>query len=101
MPAPSVPADAITILSRTGPREVVRYIVEHPSCYYGEIREAVESAVSSLTRDLRLLEEVGVVQTDVSQPIGSRRGRSPRYTVDVERVEALLSDLHEQLLGTP
>lgn len=100
MPAPSAPADDVTILARTAPREIVRYIVEHPSCYYGDIREAKGTAISSLTRDLRLLEEVGVVQTDVSQPIGSRRGRSPRYTVDVERVEALLSQLREQLLGT-
>lgn len=99
MPAPAVPADAIMLVSRTGPRAIIRHLVDNPDSYYGDLREALGLAVSSLTRDLRLLEEVGVVRTDVAQSIGSRRGRAPRYQVDVERVEALLADLRAQLLG--
>lgn len=99
MPAPAVPADAITTVSRTGARAVVRFIVENPDCYFGDISDATEAPVSSLTRDLRLLENIGVVTTDSSAPQGQRRGRSPRYRVDAERVDELLADLRAQLLG--
>lgn len=98
MPAPTVPADAIALLARTGPRNVINYLVKHPGSYYGDIREATKTAVSSLTRDLRLLEDVGVVRTDVEQPVGSRRGRAPRYTVDVDRIDSLITQLRAQLL---
>ncbi|MFZ8758823.1 hypothetical protein ACO03V_15535 [Microbacterium sp. HMH0099] len=54
--------------------------------------------MSSLTRDLRLLEDIGVVRTDVDQPIGARRGRAPRYTVDVDRIDSLIQQLRVQLL---
>mgnify|MGYP001214734057 FL=1 len=99
MPAPTVPADAIALLARTGPRNIINYLVKHPNSYYGEIREATVTAVSSLTRDLRLLESIGVIRTDVEQPVGERRGRAPRYTVDVDRIDALISELRTQLLG--
>lgn len=99
MPAPTVPADAIALLARTGPRNIINYLVKHPGSYYGEIREATVTAVSSLTRDLRLLESIGVIRTDVEQPIGARRGRAPRYTVDVDRIDALIGELRTQLLG--
>ena len=99
MPAPTVPADAIALLARTGPRNIVKYLVKHPASYYGEIREATVTAVSSLTRDLRLLESIGVIHTDVEQPLGSRRGRAPRYTVDVDRIETLIHELRTELLG--
>lgn len=98
MPAPTVPADAIALLARTGPRHVINYLVKHPGSYYGDIREATDASVSSLTRDLRLLEEIGVVQTDVNQPVGARRGRAPRYTVDVARIHSLINQLRAQLL---
>lgn len=39
------------------------------------------------------------MQTDVDQPVGSRRGRSPRYTVDKDRIEALVTEFREELLG--
>ena len=99
MPAPTVPADAIALLARTGPRNIINYLVKHPGSYYGEIREATVTAVSSLTRDLRLLESIGVIRTDVEQPIGARRGRAPRNTVDVDRIDALIGELRAQLLG--
>jgi DNA-binding transcriptional ArsR family regulator len=98
VPAPSIPADAIATLARTGVRSLINYLVHNPGSYYGDIRQSTDVAVSSLTRDLRLLESIGVIQTDVDQPIGSRRGRSPRYTVNVEHVDALLSALRSQLL---
>lgn len=98
MPAPTVPADAIALLARTGPRHVINFLVKHPSSYYGDIREATNASVSSLTRDLRLLEDIGVVRADVDQPIGARRGRAPRYTVDVERIDSLINQLRAQLL---
>ncbi|MDQ1130909.1 hypothetical protein [Microbacterium sp. SORGH_AS_0888] len=99
MPAPSVPADAITVMTRAATRGLIQYMVKNPNSYYGEIREATEAPVSSLTRDLRLLESVGVVHTDVDHPLGSRRGRAPRYRVDVQRVTDLLAELKNQLLG--
>lgn len=99
MPAPSVPADAIAILSRPGPRHVINFLVKNPGSYYGEIREATSTAVSSLTRDLRILESIGVVRTDVDQPVGARRGRAPRYTVDADRIHQLIDELRTQLLG--
>lgn len=99
MPAPSTPADEISVFIRTGPRILVRYLIEHPNSYYGEIREGTGTAISSLTRDLGLLEKIGVVHTDVSQPPGDRRGRAPRYRVDEERLDTLLNDLRSQLFG--
>lgn len=99
MPAPTVPADAIAILSRTGARAVVRFVVANPDCYYGDMQDATSAPVSSLTRDLRLLEGIGVIETDSTAPQGQRRGRSPRYRVNIERVDALLDDLRRQLRG--
>lgn len=98
MPAPAIPADAIATLARAGVRNLINYLAHHPGSYYGDIRQSTELAVSSLTRELRLLESIGVVRTDVNQPLGSRRGRAPRYTLDVERVESLLAELRTQLL---
>lgn len=99
MPAPTVPADAAAILARTGHRQLIRYLVDHPDSYYGDIKDATGASVSSLTRDLRQLETIGVVRPDVEQPIGARRGRAPRYRVDEERVRAILSELRLSLLG--
>lgn len=99
MPAPAVPADAAAILSRVSPRPIVRYLAANPDSYYGDIREAVDAPVSSMTRDLRLLESIGVVTTDVAQPLGARRGRAPRYRLDTARVDEILQDLRAQLLG--
>lgn len=99
MPAPTVPADAIATLARAGARAVVRFVADNPDCYYGDIQDATSAPVSSLTRDLRLLEGIGVIETDSTAPLGQRRGRSPRYRVNAERVDALLEDLRRQLLG--
>ncbi|MFF7684133.1 hypothetical protein ACFZA2_15400 [Microbacterium sp. NPDC007973] len=99
MPAPTIPADAAAILARTGHRDLIRYLVDHPDSYYGDIKDATGAAVSSLTRDLRQLEAIGVVHTDVDRPLGARRGRAPRYRVDVDRIDTLLTDLRASLIG--
>lgn len=96
---PAVPADASAILARVSPRPIVRYLAANPDSYLGDIRGAVDAPVSSLARDLRLLESIGVVTTDVAQPLGARRGRAPRYRLDADRVNEILQDLREQLLG--
>ncbi|MCW2165796.1 hypothetical protein B0I12_002961 [Microbacterium hydrothermale] len=99
MPAPAIPADAAAILARTGHRGLIRYLVDNPDSYYGDIKDATGAAVSSLTRDLRQLESIGVVHTDVDHPLGARRGRAPRYRVDAERVQHLIELLRTELLG--
>lgn len=99
MPAPKAPADAVAILARNTHRELVRYLVDNPGSYYGDIKDGIGAPISTLTRDLRQLEEIGVVRPDVEQPIGSRRGRAPRYTVDTDRVRLLVDGLRESLLG--
>lgn len=99
MPAPAVPADAAAILARVSPRALVRYLAANPDSDYGDIREAIDAPVSSMTRDLRLLESIGVITTDVAQPLGARRGRAPRYRADTARVDEILRDLREQLIG--
>lgn len=77
----------------------MRNLAANPDSHYGDIREAIDAPVSSMTRDLRLLESIGVVLTDVAQPLGARRGRAPRYRVDTARVDDILRDLREQILG--
>ena len=99
MPAPAVPADAAAILARLNPRSLVRYLAENPDSRCGDIREAIDAPVSSLTRDLRQLVSTDVVTTEIAQPLVARRGRAPCERLDADRVVEILRELRAQLLG--
>ncbi|PPF91334.1 hypothetical protein C5C03_00480 [Clavibacter michiganensis] len=61
--------------------EIVRYLVDHPDSYYGQIQEATGIRTATLTRHLVRLEAAGTITGDL--PAGSRgRGRALRYSAN-------------------
>jgi DNA-binding transcriptional ArsR family regulator len=76
--------------------KIVRYLVDNPESYYGQIREDMDQANSSLARHLGDLEAHGIIRGDI--PAERRRGRAVRYHVDVDRVEWALSQIRISLL---
>lgn len=68
--------------------EVLRYIALNPGTHFGDMLEGIpELGSAPLVRHLRALELLGVVTLDL--PPEKRRGRAPRYYLDVERVADL------------
>jgi ArsR family transcriptional regulator len=90
--------DAIGQIARSAGRtKIVRYLHEHPGSYFASILEATDSTPGSLGRHLRDLEAEGIVVADL--PMELRRGRSARWSIDEERLRALLCRFQEELLG--
>ena len=101
MPAPQDPAaglDALSALARSPQyRRIIRFLIEHPNSYKGQIQEGTGVATSSLGRHLAELESTGVILGDVAGE--DRRGYAVRYAVDGPYVEQLLAQLRTELLG--
>lgn len=77
--------------------EVLCFLRDHGPSYYGDILEGVGSSPSSLARTLKYLEqELGVIAGDV--PLGERRGRAPRYSLDQSKVREAIAALQTRLL---
>lgn len=90
--------DALSTLARSPQyRKVIRFLVDNPNSYKGQIQEGTSIPISSLGRHLSELEATGVIVGDVAGE--DRRGYAVRYTVDVPYVEQLVSQLHTELLG--
>ena len=94
----SATLDALSALARS-PKytQVIRFLVDSPDSYYGQIQEHTAIPTSSLGRHLADLEARGIVVGDI--PTSERRGRAVRYRVDLDYVEALLARLRTELLG--
>lgn len=101
VPDPHSPAarlDALSTLARSPQyRTVIRFLVEHPNSYKGQIQEGTGLPPSSLGRHLAELEARGVITGDVAGK--DRRGYAVRYTVDVAYVDQLVTQLRTELLG--
>ena len=78
------------VVGNPGRSAVLRVIVTNPGLFYGQIAEQLpELPVPTMATHLRVLERVGCISLDV--PPGNRRGRAPRYTANVDRIEQLVS----------
>lgn len=90
--------DALSTLARSPQyRKVIRFLIDHPNSYKGQIQEGTGLPPSSLGRHLSELEDRGVIIGDVAGE--DRRGYAVRYTVDVPYVEQLVTQLRTELLG--
>lgn len=61
----------------------------------GEIADALGLTLRPVQRHLWAMEELGLVIVD--QPGGDRRGKRPRYEINVRRIRALYQDLGRHL----
>lgn len=78
--------------------EVLCFLHDNGASYFGDILEGVGSSSSSLARTLKYLEQdLGVISGDV--PLGDRKGRAPRYSVDQDKVREAIEALQTRLLG--
>ncbi|MBF4636227.1 helix-turn-helix transcriptional regulator [Agreia pratensis] len=91
--------DALGTLARSAQyRQVIRYLVDNPNSFKGQIHDATGIPTSSLGRHLSDLETRGIVTGDIE--VGQkRRGYAVRYIVDVDYVDTLLTTLRTELLG--
>jgi len=95
---PNAGLDALSALARSPQyRRIIRFLIDHPNSYKGQIQEGTGVATSSLGRHLAELESTGVIVGDVRGE--DRRGYAVRYTVDVPHVEQLVDQLRIELLG--
>ncbi|MFK4637219.1 ArsR/SmtB family transcription factor [Paenarthrobacter histidinolovorans] len=78
--------------------EVLCFLRDHGPSYFGDILEGVGSSSSSLARTLKYLEqELGIIRGDV--PLGERKGRAPRYSLNEDKVREAISALQARLLS--
>lgn len=78
--------------------EVLCFLHDHGPSYFGNILEGVGSSPSSLARTLKYLEQdLGVITGDV--PLGERKGRAPRYSLNEDTVRQAINGLQSRLLG--
>lgn len=76
--------------------EILCFLRDHGPSYYGDILEGVGSSPSSLARTLKYLEQdLGVITGDV--PLGERRGRAPRYSLNQSKVREAIVALQARL----
>jgi len=80
--------DAIETFGNRGRNEIIRYLKEHGPVPRGDIVDAVSAGEASVAQHLLALEKTGVILVDIAQ--GRRHGRSPRYSVNDDRVKELL-----------
>ena len=88
---------SIEAFGNRGRNEIVRYLKEHGPVPRGDIVEAVSASEASVAQHLLALEKTGVIIVDIVQ--GRRHGRSPRYSVDDQRVNELLGAHQDYLLN--
>ena len=79
---------AVATFGNRARTEIIRYLLENGPNARGEIVANVGASEASVAKHLILLEEAGAVSADVAP--GRRHGRAPRYSVNPERVKALL-----------
>jgi len=67
-----------------------------------QICEALGMALNTAHRHLGLLEALRLIQADTKEdtPVGSRRGRTVRYSLDRAATAAALDDMRAALLGS-
>ncbi|MCY0906591.1 ArsR/SmtB family transcription factor [Arthrobacter sp. H14-L1] len=88
---------AIETFGNRGRNEIIRYLAEHGPVPRGDIVDAVSASEASVAQHLLALESTGVIVVDIVQ--GRRHGRSPRYSVDDDRVKVLLEAHTDYLLN--
>lgn len=89
---------AMTTFGNRTRNEMIRYLLEHGPQPRGEIVDNVDASEASVAKHLVVLEDAGVIGADVEP--GRRHGRAPRYSVNPERIKALL-EAHLRYLTTP
>ena len=89
---------AIETFGNRGRNEIIRYLEGHGPVPRGDIVDAVSASEASVAQHLLALEETGAIVVDIAQ--GRRHGRSPRYSVDENRIKELL-DAHQDYLLHP
>ena len=86
---------AIETFGNRGRNEIIRYLEGSGPVPRGDIVEAVSASEASVAEHLIALEKTGAVLVDIVQ--GRRHGRSPRYSVDDDRITVLL-EAHQDYL---
>lgn len=92
----STSLDSLATLAKQPAAKIVRYLVDHPDSYFGQIQEATDVPTATATRYLAELEAHGFIVGDI--PSELRRGRSVRYTVNAERIGEALDQARRELL---
>lgn len=87
-------ADVDAAISAFGNRArstIVRYLASRGEvgALRADIAEATQMAIPTLSKHLRALEELGVIQGNIEQD--HRRGRSVAYRADQERIRELFA----------
>lgn len=78
-------------------RAILRYLSIHGPTGAAQLARELGTDANTARRTLQGLENAGVVAADV--PAGQRRGRAVTFTVQPERLDHLLSELKDYLLG--
>lgn len=86
---------SIEAFGNRGRNEIIRFLEEHGPVPRGDIVDAVSAGEASVAQHLLALEKTGVIIVDIAQ--GRRHGRSPRYSVDDDRITVLL-EAHQDYL---
>ena len=90
--------DALGQIARSSDRtKIVRYLRRHPGTYFAAIVAGSGVNGGSLSKHLSELEKQGIVVADLSR--SERRGRAARWSIDDERLRALLRRFQDELLG--
>lgn len=89
---------AVETFGNRGRNEIIRFLEGHGPVPRGDIVDAVSASEASVAQHLIALEKTGAIVVDIIH--GRRHGRSPRYSVDVDRIKELL-DAHQEYLFHP
>ncbi|WP_159796651.1 helix-turn-helix domain-containing protein [Puerhibacterium puerhi] len=97
-PSDDSDVDALGQLARSSDRILlVRHLRAHPGDYFASILETTGISSGSLAKYLHELEAQGIVTGDL--PPEHRRGRTVRWSVDDERLRALIAHFEQAILG--
>lgn len=90
---------AMEAFGNRGRSEIIRYLEGSGPVPRGDIVEAVSSSEASVAQHLIALEKTGAIVVDIVQ--GRRHGRSPRYSLDVVRIQELILAQQDYLMNRP
>lgn len=88
---------AFETFGNRGRTEIIRYLEGNGPVPRGDIVDAVSASEASVAQHLIALEKTGAIIVDIVQ--GRRHGRSPRYSVNDDRITVLLEVHRDYLLN--
>lgn len=75
--------------------QILRLLLAHDACFYGELAEALPLAQATVSQHVKVLREAGLVDGEVEPPRTCYHANRERLTELEELVGALLADERE------